>query len=150
MKTEKQEETDKRFMQMALKEAGQAYQEGEIPIGAIAVSHGVVIARAHNLTELLHDVTAHAEMQLITAAASHLGGKYLTGCTVYVTIEPCPMCAGALAWAQVGRIVYGAPDDKRGYTRYAPNVLHPKTEVTVGVLADECRELMQRFFKERR
>lgn len=150
MKTENQEETDKRFMQMALKEAGQAYQEGEIPIGAIAVSHGVVIARAHNLTELLHDVTAHAEMQLITAAASHLGGKYLTGCTVYVTIEPCPMCAGALAWAQVGRIVYGAPDDKRGYTRYAPNVLHPKTEVTVGVLADECRELMQRFFKERR
>lgn len=150
MKTENQEETDKRFMQMALKEAGQAYQEGEIPIGAIAVSHGVVIARAHNLTELLNDVTAHAEMQLITAAASHLGGKYLTGCTVYVTIEPCPMCAGALAWAQVGRIVYGAPDDKRGYTRYAPNVLHPKTEVTVGVLADECRELMQRFFKERR
>lgn len=150
MKKENQEETDKRFMQMALKEAEQAYQEGEIPIGAIAVSHGVTIARAHNLTELLHDVTAHAEMQLITAAASHLGGKYLTGCTVYVTIEPCPMCAGALAWAQVGRIVYGAPDDKRGYTRYAPNVLHPKTEVTMGVLADECRGLVQRFFKERR
>lgn len=150
MKKENAEEADERFMRMALKEAEQAYREGEVPIGAVVVSHGTIIARTHNLTELLHDVTAHAEMQAITAAANHLGGKYLAECTIYVTIEPCPMCAGALAWAHVSRIVYGAPDAKRGYTRYAPNVMHPKTEVTQGVLASECGELMRRFFSERR
>ena len=148
--TEDPTKTDEVFMRKALAEAEMAFEEGEIPVGAIIVCKGRILSRAHNLTETLHDVTAHAEMQAITAAADALGGKYLTGCTLYVTVEPCPMCAGALAWAQLSRIVYGASDTKRGYRLYAPDVLHPKTEVMGGILAEECRELMQRFFKERR
>ena len=148
--TEDSTKTDEAFMRKVLAEAEMAFEEGEIPVGAIIVCKGRILSRAHNLTETLHDVTAHAEMQAITAAADALGGKYLTGCTLYVTVEPCPMCAGALAWAQLSRIVYGASDTKRGYRLYAPDVLHPKTEVTGGILAEECRELMQRFFKERR
>lgn len=137
-------------MKQALAEANKAYRQGEIPIGAVVVCRGKIIARSHNLTELLHDVTAHAEMQAITAAAEHLGGKYLTDCTLYVTVEPCVMCAGALGWSQISRIVYGTPDEKRGYARFAPNALHPRTQVTSGVMAEECAELMQRFFKEKR
>ena len=141
---------DIRYMKMALDEAMRAYDNEEVPVGAIVVCKGRVIARAHNLTETLTDVTAHAEMQAITAAANHLGGKYLADCTLYVTMEPCIMCAGALGWAQLGRLVYGAPDDKRGYRRFAPQALHPKTEVIAGVLKDDCAELMKRFFTERR
>ena len=141
---------DIRHMKMALDEAMCAYDNEEVPVGAIVVCKGRVIARAHNLTETLTDVTAHAEMQAITAAANHLGGKYLADCTLYVTVEPCIMCAGALGWAQLGRLVYGAPDDKRGYRRFAPQALHPKTEVTAGVLESECAELMKRFFTARR
>lgn len=141
---------DERYMRMALDEATRAYQEGEVPVGAVVVCGDRVIARAHNLTETLTDVTAHAEMQAVTAAANHLGGKYLTGCTLYVTVEPCIMCAGALGWSQVSRVVYGAPDEKRGFRRYAPQALHPKTEVTEGILADECAELMRSFFANRR
>ena len=141
---------DERYMRMALDEANRAYQEGEVPVGAVVACGDRVIARAHNLTETLTDVTAHAEMQAVTAAANHLGGKYLTGCTLYVTVEPCIMCAGALGWSQISRVVYGAPDEKRGFRRYAPQALHPKTEVTEGVLADECAELMRRFFADRR
>ncbi len=137
-------------MKQALAEANKAYRQGEIPIGTVVVCRGKIIARSHNLTELLHDVTAHAEMQAITAAAEHLGGKYLTDCTLYVTVEPCVMCAGALGWSQISRIVYGTPDEKRGYARFAPNALHPRTQVTSGVMAEECAELMQRFFKEKR
>lgn len=139
---------DQAFMKKALQEAEQAYSEGEIPIGAVVVCDGKVIARAHNLTETLNDVTAHAEMQAITAAANQLGGKYLTDCTLYVTVEPCIMCAGAIGWAQIKRIVYGAPDEKRGYHDHAPHAFHPKATVTAGVLEDECRDLMLRFFKE--
>lgn len=141
---------DIRYMKMALDEAMCAYDNEEVPVGAIVVCKGRVIARAHNLTETLTDVTAHAEMQAVTAAANHLGGKYLADCTLYVTVEPCIMCAGALGWAQLGRLVYGAPDDKRGYRRFAPQALHPKTVVTAGVLEEECAELMKRFFTERR
>ena len=141
---------DERFMKAALAEAQAAYDEGEIPVGAVIVAGGRIIARAHNLTETLCDVTAHAEMQAITAAANQLGGKYLRGCTLYVTVEPCVMCAGALGWSQIDRVVYGAPDVKRGYTLYAPHAYHPKTQVTSGVLEDACRQLMQDFFKERR
>ena len=137
-------------MKQALAEANKAYKQGEIPIGAVVVCRGKIIAKSHNLTEMLHDVTAHAEMQAITAAAEHLGGKYLTDCTLYVTVEPCVMCAGALGWSQISRIVYGTPDEKRGYARFAPKALHPKTQVTSGVMAEECAELMQRFFKEKR
>lgn len=137
-------------MRMALAEAEQAAAENEIPIGAVIVCQGRVLARAHNLTETLNDVTAHAEMQAITSAANTLGGKYLTDCTLYVTVEPCPMCAGALGWAQVPRIVYGCPDTKRGYREYAPRALHPRATVTEGVLCDECRELMQQFFRKKR
>lgn len=144
------EQQDERFMHMALKEAQAAYDEGEIPIGAVVVSHGRIIARAHNQTETLHDVTAHAEMLAITAAADALGGKYLPDCTLYVTVEPCVMCAGALGWAQVGRIVFGAPEEKRGYRLYAPRALHPKANVSGGVLGDECKALMQEFFRSRR
>ncbi|MCI6503109.1 MAG: nucleoside deaminase [Prevotella sp.] len=144
------EDKDAVYMRKALAEAEQAEREGEIPIGAVVVCRGRIIARTHNLTETLNDVTAHAEMQAITAAANALGGKYLTDCTVYVTVEPCPMCAGALGWAQVARIVYGAKDDKRGYHLIAPKALHPKTEVVAGVLEDDCRTLMQRFFKAKR
>ena len=141
---------DMRYMKMALDEAARAYADDEVPVGAIVVCKGRVIARAHNLTETLTDVTAHAEMQAVTAAANHLGGKYLADCTLYVTVEPCVMCAGALGWAQLGRLVYGAPDDKRGYRRYAPEALHPKTEVVTGVMEHECAELMKRFFTKRR
>lgn len=137
-------------MRKALAEAEAAADEGEIPIGAVVVCRGRIISRAHNLTETLTDVTAHAEMQAITAAANALGGKYLTGCTLYVTVEPCPMCAGAIGWAQIPRIVYGAPDEKRGYRRYAPNVLHPKATAIGGVLEEECRSLMQDFFRRKR
>jgi tRNA(adenine34) deaminase len=141
---------DEQFMRKALQEAQQAFDEGEIPIGAVVVCQGRIIARAHNLTETLHDVTAHAEMQAVTAAANELGGKYLTDCTLYVTVEPCTMCAGALGWSQIPRIVYGCPDEKRGYTLYAPRALHPKCTVTGGVLEQECRQLMQDFFRSRR
>ncbi|MBO7138556.1 MAG: nucleoside deaminase [Bacteroidaceae bacterium] len=141
---------DSFYMKQALAEANEAFQKGEIPIGAVVVCRDRIIAKSHNLTELLNDVTAHAEMQAITAAAEHLGGKYLNDCTLYVTIEPCVMCAGALGWSQISRIVYGASDEKRGYSRYAPKALHPRTEVTTGIMEDECAELMQRFFQEKR
>lgn len=141
---------DEYFMKLALKEAEQAYSEGEIPVGAVVVCHERIIARAHNLTETLNDVTAHAEMQAITAAAGVLGGKYLTDCTLYVTLEPCPMCAAGLAWAQLPQLVYGATDDKRGYTRFSPALLHTKTKVRGGILKDECASLMTRFFKDKR
>lgn len=141
---------DEVFMRKALDEAKLAYEEGEIPIGAVIVCRGRIISRAHNLTETLTDVTAHAEMQAITAAANALGGKYLTDCTLYVTVEPCPMCAGAIGWAQIPRIVYGAADKKRGYNKYAPNVLHSKATATSGILENECKELMQNFFKNKR
>ena len=147
MNTENQ---DEQFMRKALVEAQAAFDEGEIPVGAIVVCRGRIISRAHNLTETLTDVTAHAEMQAITAAANALGGKYLTDCTLYVTVEPCPMCAGAIGWAQIPRIVYGAPDEKRSYRRFAPDVLHPKATAIGGVLEEECRTLMQEFFKKRR
>ena len=137
-------------MRMALDEARRALSKGEVPIGAVITCQGRIIARAHNLTETLHDVTAHAEMQAITMAANELGGKYLPQCTLYVTVEPCPMCAGALGWAQVKRIVYGCADEKRGYREYAPRVLHPRATVTTGILEEECRELMQTFFKQKR
>ena len=137
-------------MQLALAEAQKALGKGEIPIGAIIVCHDTIVARAHNLTETLTDPTAHAEMQAITMAANTLGGKYLTDCTLYVTVEPCPMCAGAFGWAQVPRIVYGAPDPKRGFREYAPRVLHPKAECKGGILEEECRQLMQDFFKSKR
>lgn len=143
-------DTDAAFMRKALAEAEQAEREGEVPVGAIVVCRGRVLARTHNLTETLHDVTAHAEMQAITAAANALGGKYLSGCTLYVTVEPCPMCAGALGWSQISRVVYGAPDDKRGYHLIAPSALHPKTEVVAGVLEEDCREMMRRFFAKKR
>ena len=141
---------DEQFMRKALIEAQAAYDEGEIPIGAIIVCRDRIISRAHNLTETLNDVTAHAEMQAITAAANALGGNYLTDCTLYVTVEPCPMCAGAIGWAQIPRIVYGAPDEKRGYRKFAPNAFHPKATVVSGVLEEECRSLMQDFFKGKR
>ena len=144
------EDQDLKFMKMALDEARTAASEGEIPVGAVVVCKGMVIARAHNLTETLTDVTAHAEMQAITAAASYLGGKYLDECTLYVTLEPCTMCAGAIGWSQLKRLVYGASDPKRGYTLFAPNALHPKTEVKSGVLADECAQIVQEFFRKRR
>ena len=142
--------TDTDYMKMALVEAQKAFDEDEVPIGAIIVCKGRVIARAHNLTEMLNDVTAHAEMQAITAAATNIGGKYLNDCTLYVTVEPCPMCAGAIAWSQLGRLVYGAEDEKRGYHRYAPDVMHPKTEVVSGVCADEATVLMKKFFAGKR
>lgn len=138
------------YMKQALLEAQEAYERGEIPIGAVIVSGDRIIARAHNLTEMLNDVTAHAEMQAITSAAGVLGGKYLTDCTLYVTIEPCPMCAGALAWAQISRVVYGAKDEKRGYSKFSPYLFHPKTQVASGILADEAVELMRSFFKNKR
>ena len=141
---------DVRYMKMALDEASLAFEQGEVPVGAVVVCRGRVIARAHNLTETLTDVTAHAEMQAITAAANYLGGKYLSECTLYVTVEPCIMCAGALGWAQLGRLVYGASDDKRGYQRFAPQALHPRTSVTTGVMEGECADLMKRFFASRR
>ncbi len=141
---------DLRYMKIALDEAQQAYDEGEVPVGAVVVCKGRVIARAHNLTETLTDVTAHAEMQAVTAAANFLGGKYLSDCTLYVTVEPCVMCAGALGWAQLQRLVYGTTDEKRGFRKFAPQALHPKTEVTEGVMAEECAKLMKEFFSARR
>ena len=139
---------DEYFMRQALLEAQKAFNKNEIPVGAVVVSEQRIIARAHNLTELLNDVTAHAEMQVITSATNILGGKYLIDCTLYVTLEPCPMCAGALRWAQVSRLVYGAPDEKRGYTTVSPFLLHPKTTITRDVLAKECSDIMQDFFKK--
>lgn len=150
MNAEEQQKKDERFMQMALEEARQAFKKGEIPIGAVIVCNDRVVARSHNLTETLCDVTAHAEMQAITAAANTLGGKYLTDCTLYVTVEPCVMCAGAIGWAQIPRIVYGAADEKRGYHEYAPRALHPKATTIGGMLEEQCRELMQEFFRSRR
>ena len=141
--------TDEYFMKRALQEAQLAFERGEIPVGALIVANNSVIARTHNLTELLNDVTAHAEMQAITSAANALGGKYLKNCTLYVTLEPCQMCAGALYWSQITKIVFGASDEKRGY-RAMGTQLHPKTEVVSGVLAEESKDLMQRFFQERR
>lgn len=137
-------------MRKALAEAEEALREGEIPVGAVVVSRGMIIAKAHNMTERLVDVTAHAEMLALTAAERWLGGKYLSDCTLYVTVEPCVMCAGALSWSQIERVVYGASDEKRGYTVYAPDALHAKTQVTAGVLADECSGLMKDFFKGKR
>ena len=142
--------TDTDYMKQALIEAQKAYRQDEVPIGAVIVCKGQIIARAHNLTEMLNDVTAHAEMQAITAAANNIGGKYLNDCTLYVTVEPCPMCAGAIGWSQLGKLVYGAEDEKRGYHRYAPNVLHPKTEVISGICADEATALMKEFFRNKR
>lgn len=150
MSTDEQIKKDMYFMQRAIDEAKAAYREGEIPIGAVVVCRDRIIARAHNLTETLNDVTAHAEMQAITIAESELGGKYLQDCTLYVTVEPCIMCAGAIGWAQLQRIVYGCPDIKRGYHEYAPKAFHTKADVTSGVLEEECKALMQRFFQERR
>lgn len=141
---------DKDYMAKALEQAREAAAAGEVPVGAVVVCRGRIIARAHNLSETLHDVTAHAEMQAITAAADALGGKYLDVCTLYVTVEPCVMCAGAIGWSQLGRLVYGAADPKRGFTVFAPGALHPKTEVTAGVMADECGALMRDFFRARR
>lgn len=147
---EEQNKKDEEYMKKALMEAQQAFDEDEIPIGAIIVCNDRIISRAHNLTEMLCDVTAHAEMQAITSGANLLGGKYLKDCTLYVTVEPCVMCAGAIGWAQISRVVYGAPDEKRGYTQYAPHALHPKTTVTSGVLEEECKALMQTFFANKR
>jgi tRNA(adenine34) deaminase len=141
---------DTYFMKQALLEARKAFERGEIPIGAIITCHNRIIARAHNLTETLNDATAHAEMQAITAAASILGGKYLIDCTIYVTIEPCTMCAGALGWSQMARIVYGARDEKRGFLKIAPAAIHPQTELTGGILAEEAVGLMKQFFKNKR
>jgi tRNA(adenine34) deaminase len=141
--------TDEYFMKKALVEAENAFEKGEIPVGAIIVVDNRVIARSHNLTEMLHDVTAHAEMQAITAAANFIGGKYLKGCTLYVTLEPCQMCAGALYWSQISKIVFGARDEQRGFMTLGTQ-LHPKTKVVSGVMADQCAQLMKDFFKKRR
>lgn len=141
---------DEQYMKEALREAQAARSEGEVPIGAVVVARGRIIARGHNMTERLHDPTAHAEMIALTAATEALGGKYLQDCTLYVTLEPCPMCAAALCWAQTARIVFGAPDPKRGYSLYSPSLLHPRTEVAGGVLAEECSRLVADFFKEKR
>lgn len=142
--------TDEHFMQEALKEARKAFAMDEVPVGAVIVCGGKIIARAHNLSERLTDATAHAEMQAFTSASAHLGGKYLNECTLYVTVEPCPMCAGAGFWTQLGRIVYGAADEKRGYSILNPKIVHPKTKVVSGVLAEESGELMKEFFKKKR
>lgn len=141
---------DEFYMRQALMEASKAFDADEIPVGAVVVCRGRIIARAHNLTETLNDVTAHAEMQAITAAAATLGGKYLTDCTLYVTLEPCIMCAGALGWSQVSRVVFGASDDKKGYGKWSDSPLHPKTEVVRGVLEEECSALLKQFFKQKR
>lgn len=142
--------TDNDYMRKALEQARMAFDRDEVPVGAIVVCNDRIIARGHNLTETLNDVTAHAEMQAITAAANALGGKYLDVCTLYVTVEPCVMCAGAIGWSQLGRLVYGAADPKRGYSVCAPNALHPRTQVTTGVLEEECAQLMKDFFKCKR
>lgn len=141
---------DERYMRLALEEAKKAFVLGEVPVGCVIVANGQVVGRGHNLTETLADVTAHAEIQAITAAANTLGGKYLSQCTLYVTVEPCIMCAGAIGWAQVRRVVFGATDEKRGFSFFAPKALHPKCTISTGILEDECRDLMQTFFAERR
>jgi len=143
-------EKDLKFMQEALKEAQAAAAEEEIPIGAVVVCKGRIIAKGHNMTERLHDATAHAEMIAITAATEAIGGKYLEDCTLYVTVEPCPMCAAAMNWSQLGRLVYGAPDPKRGYSLFSPSLLHPKTEVECGILEEECSAIVSGFFRSRR
>ncbi|MCE1154559.1 MAG: nucleoside deaminase [Bacteroidales bacterium] len=142
--------SDEHYMKQALGEARKALERDEVPVGAVVVCNDRIIARGHNLTETLTDVTAHAEMQAITAAAGFLGGKYLTGCTLYVTVEPCVMCAGALGWSQISRIVIGARDEKRGFQRFAPDALHPRTEVVYGILEEECSMLMKDFFRKKR
>lgn len=144
------ENTEEKYMRTALAQAAQAYEDDEVPVGAVIVCNGRIIARAYNMTERLKDPTAHAEMQAITMATEHLGGKYLTECELYVTVEPCPMCAAALGWAQIRKVVYGAPDPKKGFTLYSPSLLHPKTSVVSGVLAEECARLMSDFFKGKR
>ena len=141
---------DEKFLTAALREARRAAQGGGIPLGAVVVSRGRIIGSGHNMTERLHDATAHAEMIAVTAATESIGAKYLADCTLYVTVEPCPMCAGALNWSQIGRIVYGAPDPRRGYSLYSPSLLHPKTEVLGGILSEECAALMLDFFREKR
>jgi tRNA(adenine34) deaminase len=138
------------FMKEALKEAQKAFDADEVPVGAIVVAENKIIARSHNLTERLTDVTAHAEMQAITSAANYLGGKYLTECSIYITLEPCLMCAGALYWSQVSTIIYGAKDEKRGFSNQVINVLHPKTEIVSGVLEEECSSILKQFFKSKR
>lgn len=143
-------ELDEKFMKEALREAREAESEDEIPIGAVIAFKGCVIAKGHNMTERLHDPTAHAEMIALTAATEAMGGKYLNDCTLYVTVEPCPMCAAASAWAQIGRIVYGASDPKRGYSRFSPSLLHPKTEVLSGIMAEECGSIVSEFFRKKR
>ncbi len=142
--------SDEYYMKQALNQAQQAYDRDEVPVGCVVVCNDRIIARGHNLTEMLNDVTAHAEMQAITAAAGFLGGKYLTDCTLYVTLEPCVMCAGALGWSQISRIVYGASDEKRGFSRFAPLAIHPRTIVSSGVMADECSMLIKQFFLQKR
>ncbi|ADQ80163.1 CMP/dCMP deaminase zinc-binding protein [Paludibacter propionicigenes WB4] len=146
----KETNPDEYFMRQALMEAQRAGERDEVPIGAVIVCQGRIIARGHNLTETLTDVTAHAEMQAITAAAQFLGGKYLIDCSLYVTVEPCVMCAGALGWSQISRVVYGASDEKRGFVRFAPNALHPKTEIVSGILEADCSKLVKKFFKRKR
>ncbi len=142
--------SDQYFMQQAYLEAEKAFLKNEVPVGAVVVCQGQIISRTHNLTETLNDVTAHAEILAITSASDFLGGKYLNQCTLYVTLEPCTMCAGALNWAQLKRLVYGASDEKRGYERCQPSLIHPKTEITKGIMEKECREIIQRFFKSKR
>ncbi len=141
---------DEKYMRAALKEAHCAAEEDEVPIGAVVVCRGRILGKGHNMTERLNDPTAHAEMIAITAATEAMGGKYLNECTLYVTVEPCPMCAGALAWSQIGRIVYGAADPKRGFSLFSPSLLHPKTEISAGVLAEECGGLVSEFFRKKR
>lgn len=142
--------SDEYYMRQALEEAQKAFEADEVPVGAVVVANDRIIARCHNLTERLNDVTAHAEIQAITSATEYLGGKYLTDCTLYVTLEPCVMCAGALGWSQIKRVVYGASDDRRGFLKLAPGALHQKTEVVQGVLATECETLIKQFFKQKR
>ena len=142
--------TDERYIEEALREARAAEAEDEVPIGAVVVCRGRIIAKGHNMTERLHDPTAHAEMMAITSATEAMGGKYLNDCCLYVTVEPCPMCAAAMNWAQLGRVVYGAADPKRGYTRFSPSLLHPKTEVCSGIKENECSEIVSAFFRSKR
>lgn len=145
-----QQETNERYMEMAIHEAELAYEQDEVPVGCVIVANGRILGRGHNLTETLQDVTAHAEMQALTAAAQTVGGKYLPDATLYVTVEPCVMCAGAIGWAQIGRVVYGCDDSKRGFRQLAPSALHPKTSITAGVLSARTRTLMQNFFRAHR
>lgn len=143
-------EENEKYMRVALQEAQAAAEEDEVPVGAVIVCRGRIIAKGHNMTERLNDPTAHAEMIAVTAATEAMGGKYLNDCTLYVTVEPCPMCAGALAWAQIGKVVYGAIDPKRGFSLFSPSLLHPRTEVIAGVLAEECGAIVTDFFREKR